>query len=122
MKCKAPCSHCLASTFHDELGCVERRVLEVDPILIKYRLLQCAGCETVCFEQSFVDLSDGSTTVQYYPSPITRKKPAWLNELLMGYSSAKKDDLDMPRYLSKWFSGLLGEIYQAVRGEQYTLG
>jgi hypothetical protein len=49
---------------------------------------------------------------QYYPPPISRKKPEWLSALFWGWIGEEKYE-QLP--------GLFGEVYEAVRGGQHRL-
>jgi hypothetical protein len=49
---------------------------------------------------------------QYYPPPISRKKPEWLSALYWGWMGEEKYE-QLP--------GLFDEVYEAVRGGQHRL-
>jgi hypothetical protein len=60
--------------------------------------------------QTSWDGDEGQT--QYYPPPISRKKPEWLSALIWGWIGEEKYE-QLP--------GLFDEVYEAVRGGQHRL-
>jgi Domain of unknown function (DUF4145) len=111
----APCSQCLRETRHDVL---HSTVLYLDPdglFAEVYKLIKCAGCGSVSMAHySFSDAGWERECYQqrYYPSPVTRKIPPWVEQLARGEIDAKK---------GRAIGELFHEIYEAVRGGQYRL-
>jgi hypothetical protein len=119
---KAPCSSCIRLTKHNVLH-EEEYIDEVHFCtdgIERYAILQCAGCQHISFAHYFFSPDDevlpddeidayspdGELVVDFYPSPVSRKKPSWW------YRLENKDEL---------LSDLLNEIYRAVDGGQYRL-
>ena len=69
-----------------------------------YDLLQCAGCKDISLRVTLKHFDD-TKSVQYFPSPASRKVPDWL------YFGRVAGPL----------GSLLHEIYQAARGGQLRL-
>jgi hypothetical protein len=104
----APCSRCLRATNHKVLYTVEK---EENDIKGAFNLIECLGCEAVSLSmQSTWDFAEFET--EYYPPPISRKKPEWLSALISGWVGEEKYD-QLP--------GLLHEVHEAVRGGQHRL-
>jgi hypothetical protein len=92
-------------------------------------MLQCAGCQTISMGR-FTRFDDGSVDAEYYPSPVSRKKPSWLRSFEMAEKDAPKD---APLRELPWLqsfemaekdaplSELINEIYQTVDGGQHRL-
>lgn len=102
----APCSSCARKTLHDVLF---ERKREDKYSRSTYYLLSCCGCDAV----SMCEMGSSDTVPffrRYYPSPVWRKEPDWV--LAMRSNGSAEEQL---------ISGLLHEIYQAVRGEQFRL-
>ena len=85
----AHCNKCGAKTKHEVVA--ERRQHGSEPydedITIwwdtTYTLLECRGCETVCMrrEFEFSEWDHGTTQVEYFPPPLSRNKPHWIEHL-----------------------------------------
>ncbi|MBO0733663.1 MAG: DUF4145 domain-containing protein, partial [Methylocapsa sp.] len=111
----APCSQCLRETRHDVLHSTVD-FLDPDAVFAEvYKLIKCAGCGTLSMANySFSD--EGFVREcyrqRYYPSPVTRKIPPWVEQLALGAIEAKK---------GPEIGKLLQEIYEAVRGGQHRL-
>jgi hypothetical protein len=88
-----------------------------------YQIIECAGCGRVSFAHShpnpgFLGSEDPDDKwahfayyVDYYPSPVLRKKPQWLERVFCGPGS------DIPSNLREMFS----EVYKALSGGQHRL-
>jgi hypothetical protein len=78
----APCSSCRRETFHDVLHSIDvgddpNDVYEGPEVALgTYRLIQCKGCGQVSMSHHGQYTDDGSDFT-YYPSPVSRKAPAW---------------------------------------------
>jgi hypothetical protein len=108
-KVQAPCSSCVRKTAHDILF----ETVQSDEIATDtYALLSCCGCSTISLGHQF-RWSDGSLDHTYYPSPVSRKAPDWVQWLAIGMTSHSKEESDI--------GGLLKEIYQSVDGGQHRL-
>jgi len=99
----AHCSNCLHTTKHDVLHETSTNQEESNTT---YAMLQCCGCGRVCLAEQVQDLIDGTKETQFYPPPVSRKRPNWLVPLIV-----KQAEL----------GGLLDEIYEALHGEQNRL-
>lgn len=84
------CNTCLGETNHRVLATREKRIEEKAfpgvEWIDTYQLLECCGCEEVCFglEEYFsedVTEDNPGTTVTRYPPPTMRRVPAWSREL-----------------------------------------
>ena len=83
----AHCNKCLDKTKHEVVA--ERQQEGSEPydeeIVIwwttTYTLLECRGCETVCMRREFVFSEYEGVEVQYFPPPISRTKPHWIEQL-----------------------------------------
>jgi len=99
-------------------------------------MLQCAGCRTISMGRFTQYFDDGSVDAEYYPSPVSRKKPSWLRSFEMAEKDAPKNAAkDAPLSELPWLqpfafdmaekhaplSELLNEIYQTVDGGQHRL-
>ena len=114
----APCSECGHKTLQDVLHVVQREeeVRDSDGTIMwetlhTYRTLQCRACEAVSL-MHIADYGGGNSNMEvvYYPSPVARKTPSWLNSVLFSRVDG-----------SRHISDLLRETYAAVRGRQYRL-
>jgi Domain of unknown function (DUF4145) len=101
----APCSGCLRETKHNILH--EAGWQEEDRI-ITYATLQCCGCSGVCLAKQVLFTDDGSKEFEYYPPPVSRKKPSWWLSLVMNSKNA-------------YLGALLNEIYEAAHSGQNRL-
>jgi hypothetical protein len=101
----APCSGCLRETKHNVLH--ESGWQEEDRI-ITYAMLQCCGCSEICLAKQVLFTDDGSKEFEYYPPPVSRKRPKWLLSMIMNRKYA-------------YIGALLGEIYEAAYGGQNRL-
>lgn len=110
MTVPARCSRCVAQTAHDILH--EKTIHDEDRIFT-YATLECRGCGQICLAGYVRFLDDGSSEANYYPPPVSRKKPSWLLPLIIGLAGDQKEGANL--------GSLLNEIYQAVHGGQYRL-
>jgi hypothetical protein len=102
---KAPCSVCVAVTYHNVLHSVY-----IDDELCQCAMIQCCGCGEISLKKEFEHPFDPEDPIiHYYPSPVSRRKPNWLSGLLFG---------DIPDIK---LGQLMLEIYQAVAGGQLRL-
>jgi hypothetical protein len=100
----APCSMCLRTTNHKVLHSVKK---EENDIAGYFSLIECLGCETISMSRAIC--WDGDGEIDYFPSPISRKKPDWLF------------DLQTNRTGDRQLGELFDEVYEAVRGGQHRL-
>jgi hypothetical protein len=145
---EAPCSNCLTSTFHKVLHSEEREIPRdwwpEDQELVysdpdwkpdTFQLIECSGCGRLSFAHKYMEFEytdDGGMrgdkegplfeVIDYYPSPVSRRKPAWLTAQpkpvtlfadVTGFIEATGVPVDLRE--------LLNEIYEAIRGRQYRL-
>lgn len=83
----AHCNKCHDKTKHEVVA--ERRQEGSEPydeeIVIwwttTYTLLECRGCETVCMKREFVFSEYDDVQVEYFPPPVSRTRPHWLEQL-----------------------------------------
>jgi hypothetical protein len=106
----APCSSCVRSTSHKILY---QTAQHDEDWTTNYAMLECLGCHRICLLE-FTRFFNGDTEHNYYPSPVSRKEPEWVANLIFaGMLDDKKVDARL--------GSLLREIYQAVHGRQYRL-
>ena len=110
----APCSQCLRETRHDVLHSTVHELDEDGMYAEVYKLIKCAGCGTTSMAQYsfFTDWERKCYQRRYYPSPVTRKIPSSVAQLMRGEIEAVE---------GRGIGELLEEIYEAVRGGQYRL-
>src|SRR5271166_26412 len=101
----APCSGCLRETKHNILHEDGRHEEDRN---ITYAMLQCCGCGEVCLAKQVLFTDDGSKEFEFYPPPISRKKPSWWLSLLINSKNA-------------YLGALLNEIYEATHSGQNRL-
>ena len=117
---KAPCARCLQETTHKVHYSTEKReVEEENPVVDIYRLLECAGCGAISMEHRWFVDGAGKRDIKstYYPSPVSRRKPEWLQSWALGVH-LWPDEHD--EKLSLLFD-LIDEIYEAVNAGQHRL-
>jgi hypothetical protein len=102
---RAPCMMCTQITIHHVVARQDRSNDDGSDV---YYFLTCAGCGAV----SMANLWDlgGGPEARYYPSPISRKPPAWLWKLRFLFGEHEKP-----------LGELLHEIYEAVQARQHRL-
>jgi hypothetical protein len=116
-KTQAPCSTCVRTTTNEILHYGRVNIPE-GGVYEAYMVLRCCGCETISFCKEIGDLIyDNEKDIPdpertYYPSPVSRKKQAWLFDLASGELGTPGDHR---------LVHLLHEIYQAVDGGQHRL-
>jgi hypothetical protein len=108
-KTLAPCSNCLGHTSHDILL---RKSSQDETAITTHLMLECRGCGTISMAHQRMWTDDGWNDWDFYPSPITRKRPEWQLHLVLGVHGMGKE-----RELGE----LLGEVYVAIAGKQYRL-
>jgi hypothetical protein len=100
----APCSRCLRATNHKVLYSVEKEENDIRGV---FHLIECLGCEAVSLSmQTSWDFAEFET--QYYPPPISRKKPEWLSALYWGWISYRQFTF-MPKRQRMWRAESLHE-------------
>lgn len=103
---KAPCSTCLRVTRHEVLHQLSNhKSLYTET----HAIIQCMGCQTVSLAERIDWKAEHPRQTKYFPSPIPRKKPRWVENSWL----ADKDQ--------SLLGELMEEIYQAVSGGQYRL-
>ncbi|SFM50652.1 protein of unknown function [Bradyrhizobium sp. Rc3b] len=106
-KIKAPCSTCIRETTHTVL--FETTQTDGD-FNYAYVMISCGGCQTISMGVQTRYLSDGSLTNEYYPSPVSRQQPRWLQYMRLGLDDTEETIGD-----------LIFEVYRAVDAKQYRL-
>jgi hypothetical protein len=75
-----------------------------------YRILKCAGCDQIYFQQETFCSEDADKETTYWPAPSKRKRPEWLweiddsalGDLLTVYSiSAEAQEIAVRRFVSR---------------------
>lgn len=107
---KAPCSMCIRWTMHNVLSQARR---SDEFFSYDYSTLSCGGCDTVSMMvvRNWLTPSRDDETRTYYPSPVSRKIPAWLAFMRLGVTSAEEEGI----------GDLMHEVYAAVDAKQYRL-
>jgi Domain of unknown function (DUF4145) len=100
---KAPCSVCVAKTYHRVLRSAKNRDGQEQVALI-----ECRGCGNISMRKETEGF--GEPRVTYFPSPASRRRPDWIWGLAWGIEG----DVDK-------LGDLLQEIYEAVAGGQLRL-
>lgn len=106
-KLKAPCSTCVRETTHVLLFQTTQTDEEYN---YAYVMISCGGCQTISMGIQSRYLSDGTATTEYYPSPVSRQQPIWLQYMRLGL------DVDEEK-----IGDLIFEVYRAVDAKQYRL-
>ncbi|MBR0710902.1 DUF4145 domain-containing protein [Bradyrhizobium liaoningense] len=99
-KIKAPCSKCMRETTHQILFNCEKDGSD-------YAMIACGGCEAISMRVKDLHFTDQE---EFYPSPVSRQMPMWLQYMRLG--------LDADEEI---LGDLLTEVYQAIFGRQYRL-
>jgi hypothetical protein len=100
---KAPCSWCTRETNHNVLYSTEQR-----DDFYEHALIECAGCGNISMRR-MGPAWGAKRTVDYYPSPVSRRQPEWMTSLWVTHPAQKQLD------------ELFREIYAAVAGGQLRL-
>ncbi|MGY3542915.1 hypothetical protein ACVIIY_007135 [Bradyrhizobium sp. USDA 4515] len=53
-------------------------------------MISCRGCDTISMGIQTRYLSDGSVTNQFYPSPVSRHQPRWLQYMRLGLDAVEE--------------------------------
>jgi len=75
----------------------------------KFDMLECCGCHLISLRRIFEFSEYDRPVVEYFPPPISRRKPDWLGDLAMNTPAG----LDLP--------DLLDEIYSALHANSRRL-
>ncbi|MET4442851.1 hypothetical protein ABIB75_001112 [Bradyrhizobium sp. GM2.2] len=105
-KTKAPCSTCVGEKTHEVLFETQQ---QDEDWLYTYAMISCGGCETISMRVES-RWHDGSVTHAYYPSPVSRQQPSWLQYMRLGLDAVEETIGD-----------LIYEVYRAVDSKQYRL-
>lgn len=97
---KAPCSKCVRETTHHILF----KCREDDN---EYIVMSCGGCEAVSMRVQDLHFTD---QIKYYPSPVSRQMPGWLQYMRLGLDADEEKIAD-----------LMNEVYEVIYGGQYRL-
>lgn len=133
---QAPCANCRTETSHRVLKShVVLHSEEVDHDSVSgetwedkdtYQIIECAGCGRISFAHSTPNPGFGASDdlddewarvayyVDYYPSPVSREKPQWLETLRIAFGAPGSD---IPNNLREMFL----EVYKALSGGQHRL-
>ncbi len=86
---KVYCNKCLQETRHEVIA--ERQHVEPEyemergthifDYITTYTMLECRGCGSVTLRESFTSTGPDFYEENFYPPPIARRQPAWLNDL-----------------------------------------
>lgn len=93
----APCNDCTRDTRHLIVHTVAPSNSH------KYETLQCRGCDRISFKET-QEYENMEPTIQYYPPPISRRRPMWSQLMSFIYSEE-----------TRRFEDLLEEIYAATQ-------
>jgi hypothetical protein len=74
-----------------------------------YEMLECCGCHSISLKRTSEFSEFDAPELQYFPPPISRRKPAWEGELLMSVAASSQ----LPE--------LMGEIYSALHADNRRL-
>jgi hypothetical protein len=113
---QAPCNDCGRITDHEVLKIHRKTIRENDDdpewYTTTYRMIECRGCHFICLERtntSFEDQQGDPPKREYFPPPISRRKPDWLGDFVMNVPVS----LDLP--------DLLDEVYSALHANNRRL-
>ena len=101
----APCSGCLRETKHNIL---HQTSWQNEDHITTYAMLQCCGCGDVCLAEQLLFTLDGSKEFKFYPPPVSRNKPNWLQSLAANNKYT-------------FIGSLLTEVYEVVHSGQNRL-
>src|SRR6266851_1770330 len=83
------CNACGTKTKHDVIA--ERRQEGSEPYdedisvwwLTIYTLFECRGCEGVTLRRTYIfsEWNPGEEQIEYFPPPLSRRKPTWADRL-----------------------------------------
>jgi hypothetical protein len=106
---QAPCSTCLGKTRHTVLF---QKARQDEECIEKSALIECCGCGRISMGwQRIWTSSFGEVDDEFYPAPITRPRPRWVLELVLGFYGKDKQAI----------GGILAEVYQAIANGQRRL-
>jgi hypothetical protein len=102
---QAPCNDCGRKTDHEVLKTHGKSGYDEESGTgwkIIYRMIECRGCHFISLERSFKTEEDPDGENEYFPPPISRRKPSWIGELAMNVPI----ELDLPDLLDEIYSTL----------------
>lgn len=107
----APCNECGHETDHGVLK--ERVKTDADEIIghewdTIHRMIECRGCHWISLQRVVTSTAYDDVETEYFPPPISRRKPEWANDSLS----------DVPVEIDE----LLGEVYTALHANSRRLG
>lgn len=106
---QAPCNDCGRKTDHEVLKTHAKTFCDDEEgqewRRTSYRMIECRGCHFISLERSITSFEDQQGDVpqtEYFPPPISRRKPSWIGELAMNIPV----ELDLPDLLTEIYSAL----------------
>lgn len=112
---QAPCNDCGRKTDHEVLRFHSKTIRDDDEdyawYKTTYRMLECRGCHFISLERintSYEDERGDVPKKEYFPPPISRRKPSWIHELAIYAPELVVCDL-------------LDEVYSALHADNRRL-
>lgn len=110
---RAHCNGCGGERNHAVLHC-EKTTWADDEYGIsgseKYETLKCLGCDAIKLRHTSWCSEDDKPTIHYFPPSVFRKRPDWMNGLVLDLPSGEE-----------FVEELLSEIYSALQNNQRRL-
>jgi hypothetical protein len=100
----APCNECGRQTDHVILKTQSKvdRYEEDVWFETRYQMIECQGCHFISLERSIRSSEFDDVEIEYFPPPISRRKPSWIGELAMNVPI----EYDLPDLLEEVYSAL----------------
>jgi hypothetical protein len=108
---QAPCNECGRETDHVVLRAQTKSDQDEEYGAwwqTSYRMIECRGCHFISLERSVTSSEWEEAETEYFPPPISRRKPAWADDFIP--------------LTPKGLDGLLTEVYSALHANNRRLG
>jgi hypothetical protein len=102
---QAPCNECTCQTEHNILKM--HKTSEADSqdgtwCETVVEMIECRGCHFISLKRTFIFSEYNGPQIEYFPPPISRRKPGWWSSFLLGVPC----DLDLPELFEEVYSTL----------------
>lgn len=107
----APCSRCGSKTDHDILKVQTKCDTDEEYGAwweVQHRMIECRGCHFISLERSISSSEWDETSLEYFPPPISRRKPSWADTIML--------------HAPEGMHELLTEVYSALHANNRRLG